>query len=76
MWDGEERRSATSVAARAVVTAREQAAAIELQITQLRPRRLGNRGRIADLERELRDIRAVERRCLKALGASSDAQPS
>jgi hypothetical protein len=76
MWDGEERRSATSVAARAVVTAREQAAAIELQITQLRPRRLGNRGRIADLERELREIRAVERRCLEALGANPDAQAS
>lgn len=76
MWNGEERRSATSVAARAVVTAREQAEAIEVQMRPLRSRRFGNRGRIADLERQLREIRAVERRCLEALGASPEAQAS
>ena len=76
MWDGEERRSETSAAARAAVTAREQAEYLESQLSRLRLRRFGNRGRIADLERELRDIRAVERRCLEALGASPEAQAS
>jgi len=76
MWDGQERRSDTSAAARAAVTAREQADALETQLRRLRSRRFGNRGKIADLERELRDIRAVERRCLEALGASPEARAS
>ena len=76
MWDGQERRSDTSAAARAAVTAREQAESIEAQLGRLRTRRFGNRGKIADLERELRDIRAVERRCLEALGGNIDAQAS
>ncbi len=76
MWNGQERRSETSVAARAAVTAREQADAIEGQLSRLRLRRFGHRGKVAELERELRDIRAVERRCLEALGASPESQAS
>ena len=76
MWDGQERRSDTSAAARAAVTAREQAEDLEVRLRRLRSRRFGNRGKIAELERELRDIRAVERRCLEALGASPEAQAS
>ena len=76
MWDGEERRSETSAAARAAVRAREQAEGIEARLSRLRVRRFGNRGRIADLERELREIRAIERRCLEALGAGAEPQAS
>ncbi len=76
MWNGHERRSETSAAARAAVTAKERAHEIESQLSRLRVRRFGNRGRIADLERELRDIRAVERRCLEALGAAHESKAS
>jgi hypothetical protein len=76
MWHGQERRSETSAAARAAVTAREQAEAIESELGRLGSRRFGNRGRIAELERELRDIRTVERRCLEALGANLESRAS
>ena len=76
MWDGQERRSETSAAARAAVTARKQADELEVKLSRLRSRRFGNRGKIAEIERELRDIRAVERRCLEALGASPEARAS
>ncbi len=76
MWQGKERRSETSAAARALVRAKEQADELESQLSRLRVRRFGNRGRIADLERELRDIRAVERRCLEALGGAPESKAS
>jgi hypothetical protein len=76
MWDGQERRSDASSAARAAVTAREQAEALEIELSRLRSRRFGNRGKIAELERELRDIRAVERRCLAALGGDVESRAS
>ena len=76
MWHGEERRSETSAAARAAVRAKQQADEIESDLSRLRMRRFGNRGRIADLERELRDIRAIERRCLEALGAAPESKAS
>ena len=76
MWNGEERRSETSAAARAAVRAKKQADEIESELSRLRVRRFGNRGRIADLERELREIRAIERRCLEALGAGAETQAS
>ena len=74
MWQGQERRSSASVAARALVKAREQAAEIEAERSRLSAKRFKNRKRMHALERDLREIRAVERRCLEALGAASDAQ--
>ena len=76
MWAGEERRSPASAAARALVTAREQAAAIEAELNQLSARRFASRRRVRELERDLREIRAVEGRCLEALGAGAEAQAS
>lgn len=69
MRDGQERRSPASVAARALVTAKEQAAAIEAELSGLRAKRFVQRRRVRELERDLREIRAVEARCLEALGA-------
>ena len=69
MWEGDERRSAGSVAARAAVAARMEAAQIEAALARARRGRFANRRRVKELERDLRDIRAVERRCLEALGA-------
>ena len=76
MWDGEERRSSASSAARALVTAREQAAAIEARLGELQSKRLSHRRRAKSLERDLREIRAVEARCLEALGANPEARAS
>ena len=72
MWQGQERRSSASVTARALVTAREQAASIEAELSRLGSKRFGKRRRVHDLERDLREIHAVERRCLDALGASAE----
>jgi len=76
MWDGQERRSSASAAARALVTAREQAAALEAELSELRGKRFAHRRRARELERDLREIRSVEARCLLALGASPEAQAS
>ena len=72
MWQGQERRSSASVTARALVTAREQAASIEAERSGLSTKRFKNRRRLRELERDLREIRAVEQRCLEALGASAE----
>ena len=71
MWNGQERRSAGSVAARAVVAAKLQADAIEAALTEERQRRFSSRRRLKELESDLREIRSVERRCLAALGAQA-----
>jgi hypothetical protein len=76
MWDGQERRSSASATARAVVAAREQAAAIEAELEELRSKRFAPRRRVSELERDLREIRVVEARCLEALGASREARAS
>lgn len=76
MWQGKERRSSASVTARALVTAREQAASIEAELEELSAKRFSKRRRLRGLERDLREIRAVEQRCLEALGASAEAQAS
>lgn len=71
MWDGQERRSAGSVAARAVVAAKLQADAIEAALAEERERRFSSRRRLKELESDLREIRSVEQRCLAALGAQT-----
>lgn len=71
MWTGEERRSDTSAAARAAVTAKREAEALESQLTEEQDRRFSSKRRVSKLERELREIRAVERRYLEALGAEA-----
>jgi len=73
MGDGEERRSATSVAARAVAAAKKEAETIEAAVAEELDRRFPNKRRLKALEGELRNIRAVERRCLEALGAETTA---
>ena len=71
MWNGEERRSETSAAARAAVTAKKEADSLEARLAEERARRFPSRRRVKQVERELREIRAVERRCLEALGAEA-----
>jgi hypothetical protein len=71
MWDGPERRSAGSVAARAVVAAKKEAETLEAALAEERENRFPNKRRVKELESDLRDIRAVERRCLEALGAEA-----
>lgn len=71
MWTGEERRSETSAAARAAVTAKREAEALEAELAEEQDRRFPSKRRVKKLERELREIRAVERRCLEALGAEA-----
>ena len=73
MWDGNERRSAGSVAARAVVAAKKEADTLEADLAEERESRFTNKRRVKELERDLRDVRAVERRCLEALGADATA---
>jgi len=74
MWDGPERRSSASAAARALVTAREQAASMEAQLRELRSKRFTGRRRARELEGDLREIRVMERRCLEALGADIESR--
>ena len=69
MRAGEERQSETSAAARAAATAKRQAEALEAQLAEEQNRRFSSKRRVKELERELGNIRAVERRCLEALGA-------
>ena len=71
MWTREERRSETSAAARAAVTAKREAEALDAQLAKEQERRFPSKRRVKKLERELREIRAVERRCLEALGAEA-----
>lgn len=72
MWQGHERRSPGSVAARAAVAAKAEAESIAASLAEERDKRFPNKRRVEDLERDLRDIRAVERRCLEALGGSAE----
>ena len=69
MWTGEERRSETSAAARAAVTAKREAEILEAKLAEEQDRRFPSKRRVKRLERELQNIRTVERRCLEALGA-------
>ena len=71
MWGGNERRSAGSVAARAVVAAKKEAETLEAALAEERENRFPSRRRVKELERDLRDVCAVERRCLDALGADA-----
>ena len=71
MPSGTERRSETSAAARAAVTAKRQAEALEAQLAEEQNRRFPSKRRVKELERELGNIRAVERRCLEAVGAEA-----
>jgi hypothetical protein len=72
MWDGEERRSSESTAARAVVAAKAEADSAEAALEKERKKRFPNKRRLKGLERDLRDIRRVERRCLEALGGGAE----
>lgn len=69
----QERRSDTSVAARALVAAKQQADAIEAELARETDKRFASRRRRRELETQLREIRAVERRCLEALGGSPES---
>ena len=75
MWTGEERRSESSAAARAAITAKREAEALENKLAKEQDKRFPSKRRVKKLERELREIRAVERRCLEALGGEASAVP-
>jgi hypothetical protein len=71
MWQGTERRSPTSLAARAWWVARRDADALEEELRLEQTKRFARRRRLREIEAELEHAREIERGCLEALGAPS-----
>lgn len=71
MWQGPERRSPVSLAARAWWVAHRDAEALEEELGFERTKRFARRRRLREIEAALEQARETERTCLAALGAPS-----